>query len=85
MLDSLAKRYGKLPTEVLRKGDSFDISVMDVALTYEKYQRDKESGNIDTSMYDMDALKQAADRAKEDHENKQQSISKKNETTGKSS
>lgn len=81
MLDTLAQRYSKLPSEVLRKGDSFDISVMDVALTYEKYQRDKDSGNIDTSMYDMDALKQAADKAKEEHENRQQSISKKDEST----
>lgn len=54
---------------------------MDVALTYEKYQRDKEGGNIDTGMYDMDALQQAADKAKEDHENRQQSISKKDEST----
>ena len=54
---------------------------MDVALTYERYQRDKESGNIDTGMYDIDALQQAADKAKEDHENRQQSISEKNEST----
>jgi|TARA_B100001093_G_C26396657_1_gene829477 hypothetical protein len=81
MLDTLAKRYGKLPTEVLRKGDSFDLSVMDVALTYEKYQRDKDSGSIDEKMYDMDALKQAADKAKENHENRQQNISKKDEST----
>ncbi len=85
MLDTLATRYGKLPSEVLRKGDSLDISVMDVALTYEKYQRDKGSGNIDTSMYDMDALKQAADKAKDKHENRQQSIQQKDETIGKGS
>jgi hypothetical protein len=81
MLDTLATRYSKLPSEVLRKGDSFDLSVMDVALTYEKYQRDKESGKIDTKMYDMDALKQAADRAKENHENRQQNIQQKDEST----
>ena len=81
MLDTLATRYSKLPSEVLRKGDSFDLSVMDVALTYEKYQRDKEGGSIDTNMYDMDALKQAAEEAKENHENRQQSIQQKDRKT----
>jgi len=81
MLDTLATRYSKLPSEVLRKGDSFDLSVMDVALTYEKYQRDKEGGSIDTNMYDMDALKQAAEEAKENHENRQQSIQQKDGKT----
>lgn len=53
---------------------------MDVALTYEKYQQDKDGGNIDTKMYDMDALQEAANKAKENHENRQQSISEKNES-----
>ncbi len=81
LLDTLATRYSKLPSQVIVEGDSFDLMVMDVALTYEKYQRDKEGGNIDTGMYDMDALQQAANKAKENHENRQQSISEKNEST----
>ena len=54
---------------------------MDVALTYERYQQDKDNGTMSANMYDMDALQQAADKAKEDHENRQQSISEKNEST----
>lgn len=80
LLDTLATRYSKLPSQIVREGDSFDLMVMDVALTYEKYQRDKDGGDIDTKMYDMDALQEAANKAKENHENRQQSISEKNES-----
>ena len=39
LLDTLATRYSKLPSQIVREGDSFDLMVMDVALTYEKYQQ----------------------------------------------
>ena len=31
-----------LPSSVLKEADSFDVYVMDAALTYEKYMHDKE-------------------------------------------
>jgi hypothetical protein len=42
MIDSLGQRYGMLPSSVLKEADSFDVYVMDAALTYEKYMHDKE-------------------------------------------
>ena len=35
MLDSIAKRYGKLPSQLLATGDSFDMMVFDVAVNWE--------------------------------------------------
>tara|TARA_R100001510_G_C7656880_1_gene217531 strand:- start:12039 stop:12245 length:207 start_codon:yes stop_codon:yes gene_type:complete len=37
MFDVMARRYSKLPSEILREADSFDMMVMDVAQTYEQY------------------------------------------------
>lgn len=42
MIDSLGQRYGMLPSRVLKEADSFDVYVMDAALSYEKYVHDKE-------------------------------------------
>lgn len=42
MIDSLGQRYGMLPSRVLREADSFDVYIMDAALSYEKYMHDKE-------------------------------------------
>lgn len=46
----MGKRYGKLPSEILREADSFDIMVMDVANTYENYQNAKQN-NKDVSKF----------------------------------
>tara|TARA_R100001510_G_scaffold34047_1_gene30511 strand:+ start:339 stop:548 length:210 start_codon:yes stop_codon:yes gene_type:complete len=35
MIDSMAKRYGALPSNILANGDTFDMMVFDVALTTE--------------------------------------------------
>ena len=67
MLDNLATRYSKLPSQVLREADSFDLSVMDVALTYRKYQQDKEDGKMDPGMYDMDSLQELREKAEKGH------------------
>lgn len=61
MLDSMAQRYGKLPTEMLRQGDSFDIMVFDVAVTYEHYIRNKENKQVDQSMYSQEDLQAKMD------------------------
>lgn len=38
MMDQISKRYGVLPSELLNKGDSFDLMVYDVAVTSEMIQ-----------------------------------------------
>ena len=42
MIDSMGQRYGMLPSRVLKEADSFDVYIMDAALSYEKYMHDKE-------------------------------------------
>lgn len=41
MMDQISKRYGVLPSELLNKGDSFDLMVFDVAVTSEMIQHAK--------------------------------------------
>jgi len=42
MFDVMARRYSKLPSEILREADSFDVMVMDVAHTYESWLQAKQ-------------------------------------------
>ena len=35
MIDGLAKRYGTLPSKILAEGDTFDMTVFDVAMMTE--------------------------------------------------
>jgi hypothetical protein len=36
-IDAMAKRYGKLPSEIMVSASTFDMVVMDAALSYEGY------------------------------------------------
>jgi hypothetical protein len=36
-IDAMAKRYGKLPSEIMNSASTFDMVVMDAALSYEGY------------------------------------------------
>lgn len=45
MLDFLAKRYGKLPSEVMKFGDSLDMRCAVVSTGYESYLNKKEQNN----------------------------------------
>jgi len=40
-IDTLGKRYGLLPSEVLMRADTFDLYIMDAALTFENYHQKK--------------------------------------------
>lgn len=40
-IDGLAKRYGKLPSEILRDANTFDLYIIDAALTFEQYHHKK--------------------------------------------
>lgn len=44
-LDGLGKRYGLLPSEVLNRGNTFDLYIMDCALTFENYHHKKAMNN----------------------------------------
>jgi hypothetical protein len=45
MIDGLGKRYGLLPSEVLNRSNTFDLYIMDCALTFENYQHKKSMNN----------------------------------------
>lgn len=40
MLDALASRYHKLPSEILRGSDTLDILVFDVAVSWQRHQEE---------------------------------------------
>ena len=40
-VNNLAKTYKLLPSEVMERGNTFDLYVMDVATRYERYQQQK--------------------------------------------
>jgi len=40
-VDGLGKRYGLLPSEVISRGNTFDLYIMDCALTFENYHQKK--------------------------------------------
>ena len=58
MIDSLGKRYGMLPSEVLLRSNTFDLYIMDAALTFENFHHKKAMNNgVDpTPEYTTDEL-----------------------------
>lgn len=44
MIDTLADRYKMLPSEVMDRGTTFDLYVMDAAISYHNHQARKDSG-----------------------------------------
>jgi hypothetical protein len=40
----LGQRYSLLPSEILNRATTFDLEVLDIALSYEQYKRDKAQG-----------------------------------------
>ena len=45
-IDTIGKRYGILPSDVLRRADTFDLYVMDTALSFERYHKSKDSKGL---------------------------------------
>ena len=58
LLDSMGKRYGSLPSVLYRSADTFDLLVMDCALTYEKYKSDQQNKKYNSELYDEEELQQ---------------------------
>ena len=63
MFDTLGKRYGKLPSEILLKADTFDLMVFDVAVTYEQFQHNKQDKKH-TEMYSQESIQEYWDKVK---------------------
>lgn len=46
MIDSIAERYGMLPSEVLARATTLDLHIVDAALSYRSYQQRKAQGEV---------------------------------------
>lgn len=46
-LDFIAKRYGKLPSEVIESGSSIDLQIANLAIEYESYLTKKAQNSKD--------------------------------------
>jgi hypothetical protein len=56
----LARQYRKLPSEIVEKATTFDIMVMDVMTTWEKYQQDPQQEEF----YKLEDLEELMKRTK---------------------
>jgi hypothetical protein len=65
LIDSLARTYGCLPSEVLSKADTFDIMVMDVSMAWQTIQNSKrENKPLPQHMYNKDELQERLNKAR---------------------
>ncbi len=64
----MGERYSMLPSKVMKEGDSFDLMVFDVSMSYKMWQQKKDNATDTTDMYDQDQLKDIMSKAK--HGNK---------------
>lgn len=59
LIDTMAERYGMLPSEVMTKATTFDVFVTDTAIGYRNYIQDKANGKnteYNPSDYSQDDL-----------------------------
>lgn len=54
-LDTLGERYGLLPSEVLMRGNTLDIQILDIALAYHDHQERRARG--EAPRYTQEELK----------------------------
>lgn len=66
-VDGLGKRYGLLPSEVIQRGNTFDLYIMDCALTFENYHHKKAAngGRDPIPDYTQDQLMTLLNKAKQ--------------------
>lgn len=57
LVDTMAERYGILPSEVMSRATTFDLFVCDTAIGYRNYQTDKAHGR-NTGVYKPESYSQ---------------------------
>ena len=62
MLDALGERYGKLPSELLDRANTFDLWVYDVAVSWINNQHAKADGKPQN--YNVDDLRKRMENVK---------------------
>jgi len=65
MLDLMGKRYGKLPSEVLKSGDTIDMIICTTALEYEQWREKKQKNNTVPTHHSQAELQKRIDQANE--------------------
>lgn len=60
----MAQRYGAMPSELLRRADSFDYLVFDVATTYAQYKQSQKDGTVPEGMYSQQELEESFNRTR---------------------
>lgn len=59
LIDTMAERYGMLPSEVMQRANTFDVFVTDTAIGYRNYIQDRANGKntaYNPSDYSQDDL-----------------------------
>ena len=66
MIDGLAKRYGLTPSQVLNTCDTFDLYILDAAMSFENYHHKKSMNKgIDPSPnYTQEELQKMLEQSK---------------------
>lgn len=59
-IDGIGKRYGLLPSQVISNADTFDLYIMDAAMSFEHYHNAKANngGNAPIPNYTQDELQE---------------------------
>ncbi len=56
LVDTMAERYGMLPSEIMLRANTFDVFVADTAIGYRNYLHDKANGKV--TMYKPESYSQ---------------------------
>lgn len=66
MLDALGERYGMLPSEILERGNTFDLWVYDAAVSYinQRQQKNDPSSAPRVQNYSVDELQKRMERVR---------------------
>jgi len=67
-IDGIGKRYGVLPSQVISEADTFDLYIMDAAMSFEAYYAKKNSSKNGLAVpdYSEDQLLEILGKNKED-------------------
>jgi hypothetical protein len=58
-IDGIGKRYGMLPSQVISQADTFDLYILDAAMSFEHYHNKKAStGKEPVPDYSQDELQE---------------------------
>jgi len=64
-IDTMAKRYKMLPSEILATASTYDLYVMDAAISYHNYEQYKaQHGKEPMPDYEVDELQAMMDKVK---------------------